>query len=73
MLRDRYKREPQFMMIMDQLHIKIEPELLEIDRLLEDDELFQLVKGDLAKRHPKTLITGRNSTPVEAIVRLLAV
>jgi IS5 family transposase len=73
MLRDRYKLEPQFMLIMDQLNIKIEPELLEIDRLLEDDELFQLVKGDLAKRHPKTLLTGRNSTPVEAIVRLLAV
>jgi IS5 family transposase len=51
----------------------MEPELATIDRLLEDEELYQLIKADLAKHRPKTLLTGRNSTPVEVIIRLLAV
>jgi IS5 family transposase len=47
--------------------------LAQIDQLLDDDELFQRVKADLATRYPLTLVTGRRSTPVEVILRLLIV
>jgi len=73
MLRDRYSVDPLFMEILELTGITIDPELVEIDRILEDDEIFQRVKHDLSQRHPKTLITGRNSTPVEVIIRQLAV
>ncbi len=43
----------------------------ELDRLLEEDALFQAVKADLARRYPHTLIHGRPSTPVEVILRML--
>ena len=38
--------------------------LNELDQLLEEDALFQDVKGDLAQRCPHTLTRGRHSTPV---------
>jgi transposase, IS5 family len=34
---------------------------------------YQLIRNDLAKRYPMTEQTGRNSTPVEVILRMLAV
>jgi len=52
---------------------KMDPVLTKIDQYLEDDELFRLVREDLGKRWPLTLITGRNSTPVEVIERMLVV
>lgn len=73
MLRDRYESDPRFWAIIEYLAIEMEPELAQIDKVLEDDELFQLIKNDLAKRHPHTLETGRNSTPVEVGLRMLAV
>jgi IS5 family transposase len=72
MLRDGYAVDKFFMEItlrataMDRV-------LAQIDVLLEDIELFQRVKGDLSQRHAKSLQTGRSSTPVEVIVRMLAV
>ena len=66
MLLDRYEPDPKFWAIIKLLAIQMEPELAQIDKILDDDELFQLIKGDLAQRHPHTLETGRNSTPVEA-------
>jgi IS5 family transposase len=48
-------------------------ELAELDRLLEDDQLFHDVKADLSRRRPHTTDTGRPSTPVEVILRLLVV
>jgi IS5 family transposase len=45
----------------------------ELDRLLEEDALFQEVKNDLAQRHPHTTTRGRHSTPVEVILRMLVV
>src|SRR5437879_10452865 len=53
--------------------LHFEPELAELDRLLEDEQLFQQVKTDLARRRPHTLQTGRPSTPVEVILRLLVI
>lgn len=73
MLLDRYEPDPKFWAIIELLAIQMEPELAQIDKILDDDELFQLIKGDLAQRHLHTLETGRNSTPVEAGLRMLAV
>ena len=73
MLRDRYEPDPRFWAIIEYLAIDMEPELAQIDKVVEDDELFQLIKNDLAQRHPHTLETGRNSTPVEVGLRMLAV
>jgi IS5 family transposase len=55
------------------LCLQFEPVLAHLDRLLEDDELFQRVKADLARRRPHTLTRGRSSTPVEVILRMLVV
>jgi IS5 family transposase len=73
MLRDKYEFDPAFWAIIEQQALTMEPELAVIDRILEDEELFELIKADLAKHRPKTLVTGRNSTPVEVIGRMLAV
>src|ERR1043166_8948252 len=72
MLRDRYDPVDLFTQI-PRLCLQFEPVLASLDRLLEDDQLFQHVKADLARRSPKTLTCGRPSTPVEAILRLLVV
>jgi IS5 family transposase len=55
------------------LELRFEPELAELDRLLEDDQIFSQVKADLSRRRPHTTETGRPSTPVEVILRLLVV
>ena len=51
----------------------LSPELAKIDGYLEDEKLYRLIKQDFSKRRPKTLQTGRNSTPVEVILRMLVV
>ena len=48
-----------------------DPILDQLDRLLDEDALFQAVKADLARRYPNTLTRGRPSTPVEVILRML--
>jgi IS5 family transposase len=55
------------------LIIKMSPELAAIDQVLEDDELFCMIRDDLGQRYPKTLTAGRKSTPVEVILRMLAI
>lgn len=55
------------------LTIKMNPEMAAIDKVLDDDELFCLVHNDLARRYPQTESRGRKSTPVEVILRMLAV
>lgn len=72
MLRDRYESDPYFWTIIERLAVEMEPGLAEIDRILEDDELFQMIKNDMVQRYPKTLETGRGSTPVEVGLRMLA-
>ena len=44
-----------------------------MDRVLEDDELFRMICGYLCQRYAKTLTAGRRSTPVEVVLRMLAV
>ena len=72
MIRDRYAAVDLFAPIPE-WHLQFEPELAELDRLLTDDELFQQVKADLARRYPQSTRTGRPSTPVEVVLRLLVV
>ena len=72
MLRDRSEPVDLFMLV-PALELRFEPELAELDRLLEDDQIFQQVKADLSRRRPHTTDTGRPSTPVEVILRLLVV
>jgi IS5 family transposase len=72
MLIDRHEADNIFERISG-LTIKMSPELAAIDRVLDDDELFCMIRDDLAQRHPNTLTAGRKSTPVEVILRMLAV
>src|ERR671938_162012 len=72
MLRDRATPVDLFALV-PALELRFEPELAELDRLLEDDHLFQHLKADLSRRRPRTLETGRPSTPVEVILRLLVI
>ena len=72
MLRDRAAPVDLFALV-PALELRFEPELAELDRLLEDDQIFQQVKADLSRRRPHTTETGRPSTPVEVILRLLVV
>jgi IS5 family transposase len=55
------------------LIIKMSPELATVDKVLDDDKLFCMIYKDLSQRYPKTLTAGRKSTPVEVILRMLAV
>ena len=73
MLRDRYESDPYFWSIIEQLAIEMEPELAQIDQILEDEALFQLIKQDMSQRYPQTMETGRHSTPVEVNLRMLVV
>ena len=72
MLRDRSAPVDVFALV-PALELRFEPELAELDRLLEDDKIFNQVKADLSRRRPHTTETGRPSTPVEVILRLLVV
>jgi transposase, IS5 family len=72
MLQDRYETDKLFESILT-LTNQMDPVLAQIDQLLEDEVLYQLIRNDLANRYPMTEQTGRNSTPVEVILRILAV
>jgi transposase, IS5 family len=72
MLRDRAAVVDLFALV-PALELRFEPELAELDRLLDDDQIFQRIKADLSRRRPHTTETGRPSTPVEVILRLLVV
>src|SRR5918912_3571767 len=72
MLRERYAPVDLFA-LAPALTLTFEPVLARLDVLLDDDILFGAVRDDLARRYPHTLETGRPSTPVEVILRLLIV
>jgi transposase, IS5 family len=44
--------------------------LQRLDELLDDDDLLEHVRADLARRYRLTPLHGRHSTPVEVILRL---
>jgi IS5 family transposase len=70
MIVDRYDPINLFELV-PKLKLEMDPELAELDRLLEDDVLFERVRADLCKRHPNSKRLGRHSTPVEVILRML--
>jgi transposase, IS5 family len=72
MLQDRHPNDKVFEEVI-RLIPKMDPILAKIDRYLEDENLVELIKTDLSKRYPKTMETGRNSTPVEVVMRMLVV
>jgi IS5 family transposase len=72
MLRDRYEID-KFFVDIQELTSEMEPELAAIDAVLDDEGIYQTIKADLAQRYPKTQQTGRGSTPVEVILRILVV
>ena len=72
MLRDRYAPQDLFALV-PKLQLALDPELAQLDQLLDDDALFQRVRADLVRRRPHTATRGRHSTPVEVILRLLVV
>jgi IS5 family transposase len=72
MIVDRYDPINLFEMV-PKLNLQFEPQLRELDELLDDDELFSVVKADLIQRHPNSKRLGRHSTPVEVILRMLVV
>ena len=71
MLIDKYEADNLFEKIPG-LTLKLSPELAAIDRVLDDDELYGMIRHDLAQRRAKTTSAGRHSTPVEVILRMLA-
>jgi transposase, IS5 family len=72
MIVDRYDPINLFEMV-PKLKLEFEPELAQLDQLLDDDELFKLLKADLVKRYPNSGTLGRHSTPAEVILRMLVV
>ena len=72
MLRDKYEVDKFFLDIQG-LTSEMEPELAQIDKVLDDEAMYQMVKSDLSQRYPKTQQTGRKSTPVEVILRILVI
>lgn len=72
MLRDGYAVDKFFIEIARQA-TEMDAILAQIDGVLADIGLYQQVKDDLSRRYAKTTQTGRHSTPVEVIVRMLAV
>jgi transposase, IS5 family len=72
MIVDRYPAENLFAFV-PKLVATFEPELGELDRLLDDDMIVQWVKADMGRRRRHSLTHGRHSTPVEVILRRLVV
>jgi IS5 family transposase len=72
MLRDAYEINKFFIGIQE-LMSGMDAQLAHIDQILDDDELYQMVRRDLEQRYPLTRWMGRPSTPVEVILRMLVV
>jgi transposase, IS5 family len=72
MIVDRYDPINLFGLV-PKLKLELEPELAQLDELLDDDVLFERVKADLSRRYPNSKSCGRHSTPVEVILRMLVV
>jgi hypothetical protein len=61
MIVDRYDRVDLFELV-PKLNLKMEPELAGLDVLLDDDELFSLVRADLIQRYPNS-VAGSGAIP----------
>ena len=72
MIVDRYDPINLFELV-PKLTLEMEPQLAQLDVLLDDDELFSVVRADLIQRYPNSGRLGRHSTPVEVVLRMLVV
>ncbi len=72
MLVEHYPTDKRFEDLLGYLP-ELSPELKKIDEYLEDEKLYRMIRADLSKRYPKTKETGRNSTPVDVVLRMLVV
>jgi IS5 family transposase len=72
MLRNRYDRTDLFALV-PQLGLRFDPQLEQLDRLLDDDEIVDRVRDDMARRSPRSRSRGRPATPVEVVLRMLVV
>ena len=72
MIIDRYASMNLFALV-PKLLADFEPELRELDRLLDDDVIVQRVRADMSRRHRHSRTAGRHSTPVEVVLRLLVI
>jgi IS5 family transposase len=70
MLIDRYPKEDIFARV-PKMTQRIDPVLQQLDRLLDDETLYQQVRHDFGQRYRYTLVHGRHSTPVEVLLRML--
>jgi IS5 family transposase len=70
MLIDRHPQEDIFARV-PQMAARIDPILRQLDTLLDDDELYQMVRDDFRRRRPRTVTCGRPSTPGETLLRML--
>ena len=70
MLVEHYPTDKRFEQLLGYMP-ELSPALRKIDEYLEDEKLYKLIRADLAKRYPKTKETGRNSTPVDVVLRML--
>ena len=72
MLVEQYSTDKRFEDLLGYVP-ELSVELKKIDEYLVDEKLYRMVWSDLSKRYPKTKETGRNSTPVEVVLRMLVV
>ena len=72
MIVDRYPAQNLWALVPTLL-ADFEPELRDLDRLLDDDVIVQQVRADMSRRHRHSRTAGRHSTPVEVAVRLLVI
>jgi len=63
-----YPRDPAFLALTP--FIKLDPQLVVMDRLLQDRKLLLLAANDLALSAPQALWNGRPSTPVAVTLRV---
>ncbi|HCF27715.1 MAG TPA: ISNCY family transposase [Cyanobacteria bacterium UBA11049] len=70
MLRKKYDIDREFNIIL-LLFGEMDEQMTRIDHLLCDDKLLELMEADFSKRYPMSSLTGRKSTPVEVIFRML--
>jgi IS5 family transposase len=72
MLRNRYDRTDLFALVPE-LGLRFEPQLEQLDRLLDDDKIVEAVRDAMARRSPRSRSRGRPATPVEVVLRMLVV
>jgi IS5 family transposase len=72
MLRNRYTPTDLFALV-PRLGLRFDPQLEQLDRLLDDDAIVEAIRADMARRSPRSRSRGRPSTPVEVVLRMLVV